>query len=98
MARCRSRRAIRTLAPETGRGARRRSSITGCRSRTWTATTPTTSPRCFGARGRHEPDDMTVFHVSEEADIALFEPRAVAGTGDSFVWAIDGARLCNYLV
>ena len=39
-----------------------------------------------------------VFHVSEEPDIDVFEPRKVDATGESFVWAIDDERLRNYLV
>lgn len=39
-----------------------------------------------------------LFHVSEEPDIERFEPRAPEGGGGAFVWAIDAARLRNYLV
>ena len=39
-----------------------------------------------------------LFHVSEEADIGRFEPRAVEVGGPAAVWAIDDARLRNYLV
>jgi hypothetical protein len=41
---------------------------------------------------------MIVYHVSEEPGIALFEPRPIDATGESFVWAIDDERLRNYLV
>ena len=41
---------------------------------------------------------MIVFHVSEEPDIEVFEPRKFEATGELFVWAIDDERLCNYLV
>jgi hypothetical protein len=39
-----------------------------------------------------------LFHVSEESDIGRFEPRAAADGGEPVVWAIDDARLHNYLV
>jgi hypothetical protein len=39
-----------------------------------------------------------LFHVSEEPDIARFEPRASPSSADPVVWAIDSGRLCNYLV
>jgi hypothetical protein len=39
-----------------------------------------------------------LFHVSEEAGITRFEPRAPQGAGDLLVWAISAERLCNYLV
>ncbi len=45
-------------------------------------------------RGRCE----ILFHVSEEPGIGLFEPRASEYTAEPVVWAIDGARLHNYLV
>jgi hypothetical protein len=41
---------------------------------------------------------MTVYHVSEEPDIRVFEPRRVEPTGEAFVWAIDDEHLRNYLV
>jgi hypothetical protein len=41
---------------------------------------------------------MTLYHVSEERGIELFEPREVAPSGESFVWAIDDEHLRNYLV
>ena len=41
---------------------------------------------------------VTVYHISEKPDIRTFEPRSVEPTGESLVWAIDGERLCNYLV
>ena len=39
-----------------------------------------------------------VYHVSEEPNIEVFEPRPVNGVGEPLVWAIDEARLRNYLV
>ncbi len=39
-----------------------------------------------------------LFHVSEESGIKRFEPRALEGGGKPVVWAIDDARLRNYLV
>ena len=39
-----------------------------------------------------------LFHVSEEGGIERFEPRASEGIGEPVVWAIDAARLRNYLV
>jgi hypothetical protein len=41
---------------------------------------------------------MTVYHVSEDPDIDVFEPRRMDGAGEALVWAIDEARLRNYLV
>jgi hypothetical protein len=41
---------------------------------------------------------VTLYHVSEEPDIEVFEPRMMNGAGEALVWAIDGARLPNYLV
>jgi hypothetical protein len=41
---------------------------------------------------------MTVYHVSEEPDIEVFEPRRIDATGEALVWAIDDARLRNYLM
>ena len=41
---------------------------------------------------------MIVFHVSEEPDIEVFEPRKFDAAGELFVWAIDDERLCNNLV
>jgi len=41
---------------------------------------------------------MTLFHVSEAGDIAQFEPRPSEGVEGPAVWAIDDARLRNYLV
>ena len=44
---------------------------------------------------------MRLFHVSEEPDIAVFEPRIPTrtdlGRDVGLVWAIDEARLPNYL-
>src|SRR5262245_44350111 len=39
-----------------------------------------------------------LFHVSEESGIERFEPRPSSYTDDPVVWAIDAARLRNYLV
>lgn len=39
-----------------------------------------------------------LFHISEESDIARFEPRASEYATGLVVWAIDECRLCNYLV
>jgi hypothetical protein len=39
-----------------------------------------------------------LFHVSEEAGIEAFEPRAAKADDEPVVWAIDAARLRNYLV
>jgi uncharacterized protein DUF6886 len=39
-----------------------------------------------------------LFHVSEEAGIARFEPRMSASAGEPVVWAIEESRLCNYLL
>jgi hypothetical protein len=41
---------------------------------------------------------MVVFHVSEEPDIEVFEPRKAATTDERVVWAIDEDHLRNYLV
>src|SRR5687767_167072 len=41
---------------------------------------------------------MKLFHVSEEPDIQVFEPRKVEARGESLVWAIDGEHLRNYLL
>ena len=41
---------------------------------------------------------MTLYHVSENADIDIFEPRRIKETDDALVWAITAERLCNYLV
>ena len=40
---------------------------------------------------------MNVYHVSEEPEIAVFEPRQVESGGASLVWAIDDEHLRNYL-
>src|SRR5687768_14331323 len=40
---------------------------------------------------------MTVYHVSEEPAIGIFEPRQVDTGGESLVWAIDDEHLRNYL-
>ena len=39
-----------------------------------------------------------MFHVSEDAGIERFDPRAPADGGEPVVWAIESARLCNYLL
>ena len=41
---------------------------------------------------------MVVFHVSEEPDIEVFEPRKAANNDERVVWAIDEDHLRNYLV
>lgn len=41
---------------------------------------------------------MTLYHVSEEPEIDVFEPRTINGAGEPLVWAIEDARLHNYLV
>lgn len=41
---------------------------------------------------------MKLFHLSEEAVIGRFVPRAAAGAAEPVVWAIDADRLRNYLV
>ena len=40
---------------------------------------------------------MKLFHISEEAGIARFEPRVIAD-GAPRVWAIEQRTLCNYLL
>lgn len=45
-----------------------------------------------------EPGCTRLFHVSENATIERFEPRSVDGVSAPRVWAIDEARLQNYLV
>lgn len=39
-----------------------------------------------------------LFHISEESGIERFEPRVPEGDGEPVVWAIDAARLRNYLL
>jgi hypothetical protein len=39
-----------------------------------------------------------LFHISEEPGIARFEPRPSEYLDEPVVWAIDGARLRNYLL
>ena len=39
-----------------------------------------------------------LFHISEESGIGRFEPRPSKYVSDLAVWAIDSARLCNYLL
>jgi Family of unknown function (DUF6886) len=39
-----------------------------------------------------------LFHISELGDIRYFEPRLSEGTEGPAVWAIDEARLRNYLL
>ena len=41
---------------------------------------------------------MVVYHVSEEANIGVFEPRSGVTANEPLVWAIDEERLHNYLV
>ena len=41
---------------------------------------------------------MILFHVSEEPNIEVFEPRQATASGDQLVWAIDEEHLRNYLV
>ena len=41
---------------------------------------------------------MILFHVSEEADIEVFEPRQRTATDERLVWGIDEEHLRNYLV
>ena len=41
---------------------------------------------------------MNVFHVSEEPDIEVFEPRHAEANCEPLVWAIDDEHLRNYLV
>jgi hypothetical protein len=42
--------------------------------------------------------DKVLFHVSEQADIELFEPRWSESAAKKVVWAIDADHLRNYLV
>jgi hypothetical protein len=39
-----------------------------------------------------------LYHVSEESGIACFEPRPSTYASEPVVWAIEEARLCNYLL
>jgi hypothetical protein len=39
-----------------------------------------------------------LFHLSEEGDIRRFEPRASAYAAEPVVWAVDEARVRNYLL
>jgi hypothetical protein len=39
-----------------------------------------------------------VFHISEEPGIREFVPRASAAEAEPLVWAVDAARLRNYLL
>lgn len=41
---------------------------------------------------------MVLFHVSEEPDIEVFEPRPATRSKEHLVWAIDDEHLRNYLV
>ena len=41
---------------------------------------------------------MIVYHVSEDPNIEVFEPRQVDLTREPLVWAVDDAHLRNYLV
>jgi Family of unknown function (DUF6886) len=40
---------------------------------------------------------MTLYHVSEEQNIEVLEPRRADGAEEALVWAIDDAHLRNYL-
>ena len=42
-------------------------------------------------------EEIKIYHVSEQSDIRVFEPRQVS-SGESLVWAIDDEHLRNYLV
>ena len=39
-----------------------------------------------------------LFHVSEQSDIARFDPRPSEYAAEPVVWAIEERRLCNYLL
>ncbi|HEU5181449.1 MAG TPA: hypothetical protein VFW45_11695 [Candidatus Polarisedimenticolia bacterium] len=39
-----------------------------------------------------------LYHVSEESGIPRFEPRSSTYATEPVVWAIEEARLCNYLL
>jgi len=39
-----------------------------------------------------------LYHISEEADIARFEPRTAAGIDHPVVWAVDDEHMRNYLL
>ena len=41
---------------------------------------------------------MTLFHISENPDIEIFEPRKAAPNDEALVWAVDEEHLRNYLV
>lgn len=41
---------------------------------------------------------MILFHISEEPNIDVFEPRQTATNDERLVWAIDEEHLRNYLV
>jgi len=41
--------------------------------------------------------ELMLFHISEAAGIARFDPRPSEYASDPVVWAIDERRLCNYL-
>jgi hypothetical protein len=38
---------------------------------------------------------LTVYHVSEEPGIEVFEPRRIGGASEALVWAIDDTQLRN---
>jgi hypothetical protein len=42
--------------------------------------------------------ETELFHISEESGIARFEPRPSQYVSGHVVWAIESARLCNYLL
>lgn len=46
----------------------------------------------------NDGSEVTLYHVSEEPDIEGFEPRRIDGAHEALVWAIDDARLHNYLL
>src|SRR5262245_34980785 len=56
------------------------------------------SARQLSDRRLRRPTEVTLYHVSEEPDIEVFEPRRIDGAGEALVWAIDDARLRNYLM
>jgi hypothetical protein len=41
---------------------------------------------------------MTLYHVSEDAEIQVFAPRLTEGRAEPLVWAIDETHLPNYLL
>ena len=59
--------------------------------------------RCmnYQASKNEYPASMRIWHVSDRADITLFEPRlppsADAAVADRVVWGVDDSHLVNYL-